>query len=73
MTKQDVVSTSSIQGMNITQYLGMVSGRGASFDAALQAMANNASAMGANKVIGAYVDAVSARSYLAQGTAVVVA
>lgn len=73
MTKQDVVTTSNIEGKTIAAYLGMVSGRGASFDAALQSMANNASALGANKVIGAFVEAVSARSYLAQGTAVTVA
>ncbi len=73
MTKQDVVSTSNIEGANVKAYLGVVAGHGSTFDGALQDLANNANALGANKVIGAYVDAVSAWTYLAQGTAVTVA
>ena len=73
MTKQDVVSTSTIEGMSITSYLGMVFGRGASIDAALQNLVDKANDMHANKVIGVYVDTVSTRTYVAQGTAVTVA
>jgi uncharacterized protein YbjQ (UPF0145 family) len=73
MTKQDAVSTSNIEGVSITSYLGVVSGRGTNFDAAVQSLVDKASTLGANKVIGVYVDAVSTRTYLAQGTAVTVA
>jgi len=73
MTKLDVVTTSNIEGKAITAYLGVVFARAASFDAALQGVVDKANVLGANKVVGVFVEAVSARSFLAQGTAVTVA
>jgi uncharacterized protein YbjQ (UPF0145 family) len=73
MTRVDVVTTPNIEGRAITAYLGVVFARGASFDAALQGIVDNANALGANKVVGLFIEPVSARSYLAQGTAVLVA
>lgn len=73
MNKLDVVTTSNLEGKNITAYLGVVFARGATFDAAVQGAVDKANALGADKIIGLFVEVVSAKSFLAQGTAVTVA
>jgi uncharacterized protein YbjQ (UPF0145 family) len=73
MTRMDVVTTSNIEGRAITAYLGVVFAKGPSFDAALQGVVDRANVLGASKVVGLFVEQVSAKSYLAQGTAVTVA
>ena len=65
-----VSSTPSIDGRLISAYLQPLFAKGATFDAVLQDLQQQADDLGANAVVSFFVDFTPPKRYTAQGTAV---